>query len=470
MGGMNKEIELQSFFIFNSAFGPKEGDLEGDQLKKILYYYPSTDNTRVQEDNVGLVEGIVQFTQTFNPSSPVSSLHTSKLRQLYFQPEPDFWVVLTLTLPIVTKVKENATSVEYLEEDLQDNVYEAALKQAYYMYRLFWGTFQNTLDKNDLDTLKLRMEIFFTAYLKSIKISNLDILTIFGGIQYLPLDRQTFLNIQCFVNFIESKWNYIAHTAFLYNEHIIWSGLEPNDMQMIYQYLTGTLLPANVETELQGGSMPRNTASPFISLHHGRFITGPTNLKQAKTIGKVPKVYLFSQGQVREYHLVVYRALSATVCFFIEGKTELALNDFKALDEFINPKLSSIVNDIAEYCSKQVVTPSSTPETPKFIYFNKLNLAYKSSVHLDNKHTGNVTCNKDSLRVMSDMKHTNSYLGLDGENIVKTTNDYWVFSKTSNLREFYIVLQQKNASLIGISEEVKRLCETELDRIFFHPM
>lgn len=55
---------------------------------------------------------------------------------------------------------------------------------------------------------------------------------------------------------------------------------------------------------------------------------------------------------------------------------------------------------------------------------------------------------------MADMKNTNYLLGLAGENIVKTTNDYWVFSKTSNLREFYIVLQQKNASLIGISGKI----------------
>lgn len=90
-------------------------------------------------------------------------------------------------------------------------------------------------------------------------------------------------------------------------------------MQIIYQYLTGTLLPANVEAELQGGSMPRNSPSPFTPLRHGRFITGPTNLRQAKTIGKIPKIYLFCDGYVKEYHLVVYRALSATVCIFVEG-------------------------------------------------------------------------------------------------------------------------------------------------------
>ncbi|XP_066144360.1 vacuolar fusion protein CCZ1 homolog isoform X1 [Euwallacea fornicatus] len=467
MGGVNKDVEIQNFFIFNSSFGPKEGE----ELKKILFYYPTTDNTSVQVENLSLVEGVIKFTQTFNPSSSVSSLHMSKLRQLYFEPEPDFWIVLTLTLPIVANVKENISSIEYLEEDVQDNVFEAVLKQTYHVYRLFWGTLTDTLSKNDLGTLKNQLEAFYNAYLKLQKIEHADILNIFRGIQYLPLDRQHFLKIQCFINSLESKWGFVLHTAFLYNEHVIWSGIEPNSMQIVYQYLISSLLPANVEVELQGGSIPRHSPSPFSTLRHGRFITGPTNLKQAKVIGKVPKVHLFEEQCLKEFHLVVYRALSATLCLFIDGSHELTLDDFKALDEYMNPKLSPIVNDIADYCATQVVTPSNVPESsPKFIYFNKLNLAYKSTVHLDNKHTGNISCPKESLRIMADMNDSSKCLGLSGENIVKTTNDYWVFSKTSNLREFYIVLQQKNANLIGISEEVKRLCETELQGIFFHPM
>lgn len=61
------------------------------------------------------------------------------------------------------KVKENISNIEYLEDDLQDNVYEAVLKQIYYMYRLFWGTFQDTLAKGDLNMLKSRIEMFFNA-------------------------------------------------------------------------------------------------------------------------------------------------------------------------------------------------------------------------------------------------------------------------------------------------------------------
>lgn len=97
------------------------------------------------------------------------------------------------------------------------------------------------------------------------------------------------------------------------------SGIEPNDMQIIYQYLIGTLLPAHMETELQGGSIPRNPLSPFASLHYGRFVTGPSNLKTAGSVGKVPKIFLNNETNPSVFYFIVYRALSSTVCLFIDG-------------------------------------------------------------------------------------------------------------------------------------------------------
>jgi hypothetical protein len=38
-----------------------------------------------------------------------------------------------------------------------------------------------------------------------------------------------------------------------------------------------------------------------------------------------------------------------------------------------------------------------------------------------------------------------------GEIILKTMSDYWVVGKLSNLREFYVVIHQKNANLIEIN-------------------
>lgn len=127
---------------------------------------------------------------------------------------------------------------------------------------------------------------------------------------------------------------------------------------------------------------------------------------------------------------------------------------FKELDAFMGTQLSPVVSPISDYCSLQTSNSSnnlSDPNCPKFIYFNKLNLAYKSTVHLDNRQTGNVSVPQDVLKIMADMHLNKPGMTAGGETIVKTMNDYWVVRKLSNLREFYIAIQQKNASLGDIS-------------------
>lgn len=89
-------------------------------------------------------------------------------------------------------------------------------------------------------------------------------------------------------------------------------------MQVVYQYLVSNLIPLHVKSELTGGSIPRHQ-TPFAALHHGRFITGPSDLKSVKTVENVPVVYLHKGNNLRKFYMVIYRALSASVCLFIDG-------------------------------------------------------------------------------------------------------------------------------------------------------
>ena len=63
----------------------------------------------------------------------------------------------------MAKGKDSSNQTEYLEDDVQDNVYEAVLKQAYNTYRLFWGTFEHSIENHDIGTLKTRLEHFYKA-------------------------------------------------------------------------------------------------------------------------------------------------------------------------------------------------------------------------------------------------------------------------------------------------------------------
>lgn len=69
----------------------------------------------------------------------------------------------TLNVPWVSQSKDGTSVSEYMDEEVQDNVYQAILKQAYLMYRLFSGTYEKTVETDDVAVLKNRLEHFYTA-------------------------------------------------------------------------------------------------------------------------------------------------------------------------------------------------------------------------------------------------------------------------------------------------------------------
>ncbi|XP_015173320.1 PREDICTED: vacuolar fusion protein CCZ1 homolog [Polistes dominula] len=458
------EITLEHFYIFNGTYAKKEGEEE----KKILYYYPEKE-LDVQIKNIGLSEAIIKFTESFNPGQPCDYCHTHKTRQIYYQPEPDFWMVMIVGVPYICREKDGNKYMEYQNDEISSSVCQAILKQTYIMFRLFMGSFETIINDPDcgsITLLKHKLEHFFSRYLLSLKLNNSDILDVFQGLQFLPLDKITFLQVQCFMNLIEAMFSQVKYTAFLYNDQVVWSGLEPEDMQVVYNYLVSTLLPAHLEKELHGGSMSRNSPSPFTSSHYGKFIIGPSSINEPSLVGKSPTVFINYSSKPVSLYLVVYRALSATICLFVDSKTNLLIDFFKSLDSFLGPQLTTLVSCVAEQCAKHVMV---TPElSTKYLYFNKLNLAYKSTIHLDNRRCSNVLTTPEVLRIITDIYNDTNGLKEAGEIIIKTISDYWVIAKLSNLREFFVVIQQKSASILEIDDEVKRLCDKQLKSIFFH--
>lgn len=75
-------------------------------------------------------------------------------------PKSEFQI---LEIPTETKLKDGNMITEYLEDEIQDKVYESVLRHAYAMYRLFWNTFQSTIRNDGLEVLKTRLSNFFSG-------------------------------------------------------------------------------------------------------------------------------------------------------------------------------------------------------------------------------------------------------------------------------------------------------------------
>lgn len=66
------------------------------------------------------------------------------------------------------------------------------------------------------------MSILVFQYLQTLHLQSSDLLDVFGGISFFPLDKMTYLKIQSFVNRVEESLSLVKYTAFLYNDQLIW--------------------------------------------------------------------------------------------------------------------------------------------------------------------------------------------------------------------------------------------------------
>ena len=431
-----------------------------------MFFHPNDIDIDTQVKRIGLAEAVTRFTATFS-EKPCQSMHTQQSRLVFFEPEPCFWMVLSVTIPFREKIKDGQTVTEYRDDHVQDSVMECILKQAYKMFKLFNGTFTTILSRADgnVESLKQRLDHFYSKYLLTLKLPAGDILDVFNGISFLPLDKNTYLRIQCFINSLEASFPFIKYTAFLYNEKLVWSGLEQEDMRTMYKYLTASLFPTYLEQELHGAHNSRPAASAG---HYGKFMTGPPDLDDEKNMGKVPRVYVNTEELDEECYLIVYTALSATLCLLVNVKSPMNVALCRKLDAILGPQMSKLASDIGEQYSKRMnLMNNSSDPVFKYVYFNHMNLAQQTTVHIDLQKRSGVNIPHDILRLLGDINADLTREEEDGETMVKTNTDFWVVGKKSEQREFYVVINQRSANLIEINDEVKRLCNTYLNSIFF---
>ncbi|KAG8433074.1 hypothetical protein GDO86_017379 [Hymenochirus boettgeri] len=417
---------LQSFFIYNPKFGPREGEEE----KKILFYHPNEVEKNEKIRNVGLCEAIVQFTRTFNPAKPAKSLHTQKNRQFFYEPEEGFWMVMVVKNPVVEKQKDGKPALEYQEDEILDKVYSSVLQQCYRMYKLFNGTFSKMMEAEQVELLKDRLEKFFHRFLQTLHLQSCDLLDVFGGISFFPLDKMTYLKIQSFINRVEESLNIVKYTAFLYNDQLIWSGLEQEDMRILYNNLTvrssQVYGPEGLEEDFSHTpEMPGNLQ------HYGRFLTGPLNLSDPELKFRFPKIFVNTEDTYEELHLIVYKTMSASVCFMVVASVQINAEFCQKLDSLVGPQLTLLASDICEqYNINRRITGSEKEPQFKFIYFNHMNLAEKSTIHL--RKTSNMSLTSvqpELLKILGDINSDFTRADEDEEIIVKAMSDYWVVGK-----------------------------------------
>ena len=248
----NSKPKLTKLFLFNSSWGPKEGE----EHKKIIFFWPQETEINDQVKTIGLIEAVVRFGRTFS-QEPAHSLQTQKTRSVWREVETDFYLGFTVSVPSVKKQnKDGAEVVEYRPDDLSDNILLGVLDRAYDMFSLFSGGLNTVLDtnNNDKDVLKERVNHFYTRYnfsvmhknrdinfycryLATLKLEQSSVLDMWGGVQYLPLDTQPFLSVQTLVNRCMVEFPVIESCLFLHQGQLVWSEIQPEITRLLGELL-----------------------------------------------------------------------------------------------------------------------------------------------------------------------------------------------------------------------------------------
>ncbi|KNC54571.1 uncharacterized protein AMSG_12352 [Thecamonas trahens ATCC 50062] len=453
---------LAEFYVFD----PRLGRSEGKEHEAVLYYYPHSLPLSVKTRNVGLSQAFVNFAAQFSPNQPLSAAHTRKHRAAYFNPEGEYWLVLVVRLPYsVVESKDEEGNV------VQDNVYDGTkvtdgglttmIKQVYAMFKLFNASFSSVVSKYSIEVLRSKLEFFLTPYITSIDFGSLDMFHSLAGIHYLPIDKNVYLRIQCFVNALEDAFPVVGASVFLFDDHLVYSGLGPDDMRILYKYLLDNLAVGGANVDLS--KTPRNHPMPSLKPKAGTrrvlpdgFLTGPASLTDPDSPINAPHVFV---GDDEEKFLLIYHAHGAVLLLLLDVTDPVALTSvdlYAALEREIKPQMDTLVSSILGFAADtRGASSSSTDSDSAYAYFNSMNLALKSSL-------ASADALSPSLRSM--IWAIGSDLSLHREGItevdIKADPEGWVTGRKSDSRELYVVFDAKKANLIEVSQEIARISKS----------
>lgn len=265
------------------------------------------------------------------------------------------------------------------------------------------------------------------------------------------------------------------------------SGINPNDLYSIYEYLTGLLFPKGAANDLRGGSLTRNYSNGLDS-QYGAYLTGPAS--QNDNCKRPPIVFICNDGQIQTYRMIVYNALSGTLCMFVQDKKTLTEEFYEELHAFIGPQLTNIASDIAENLAMEAGTsgiksllctspPSSSmttstssaddaAQTTKYLFFNELSCQHSGTIHLNQKlYKKKSSVPRDVMNLLNDLYVQDAESLNYCEVVVKTLSDYWIVKRSTNWRHSFIIFN-KSATLLDIADEANKLFDSHLNDVFCH--
>lgn len=404
--------------------------------------------------------------------SELQSVHGSKVRLVMKELEKSYWLTISLVLPrtvtkanIVKEANQDSQIFEYHDDELNDFFIKLIIEQIYETYFLFNGSLSSQWEKNNysLDNLRNVCSSFFDWYLPSLKLTTINLIELFGAIQYLPLDHLTYITAQSFINHTLASDSHCKHVLFFYNDQLITSSLDLRNTRIIYRYLVYTLIP-----EIAAEEMSESIRS---KMH-----------KKCRFVRKCVPIFCLHSNNT--YFMNIYRSINrASVVLLFDSVSQYDLDDsLNKCDTYMSEKLPDLAQKLGEVSTKFAESTSISNYSNhdqhqvdmfRFVYYNGSNSAFKSNSLskgiFDSRKLNESEFVKLIIDLNSDLKTCLNNEG--GKNLVeiiaKTTNESWLIVHECDARTLFSLLNHKNANLIEAAETVYSHVSKQFKNILF---
>ncbi|KAF5939335.1 hypothetical protein HYC85_023594 [Camellia sinensis] len=255
-----------------SIFDLRRGQHEGQELDKILFFFPADLPFATQLSVIGLSEGLITFTRIFSPEAACEVIEAEGHSHVFYEPEPDIWMVM-----IVEKSKES-------EAIWRVDALRRVLKEVHSLFVMFHGAIRALLDKEPGGGLiRSHLYSFIMDYLgdfligKKLQLPNFrDSLKERGTVQMLTVGREAAIEVQSLVRVLEScAGNTPCYSLILFQDLLVSTTLSPEDTINVFTYAVLRLTPRALSSGvsswsyLRKGSVSSHAAPGSISANPG---------------------------------------------------------------------------------------------------------------------------------------------------------------------------------------------------------
>lgn len=495
-------------------FDLRRGQHEGQEIDKILFFFPSDCPFSVQLSVIGLCEGIITFTRIFSPDAPCEVIEAERHSHVFSEVESDIWMVM-----VVDKNKDT-------ESVWRCDALQGILKEVHSLFTMFHGSLRSLLEKQPSGALaRSHLYSFIIDYLtdfhvgKKIQMPSFrDCLRERKTVQMLTVSREAALEVQSLVTVIGSCiGNTTCNSMILFQDLLVSTTLSPDDTTNLFTYAVLRLTPHALTSNSNSWSYLRkgtSASSVFASsavpnaglasegyqhrsrdtspggqsqryhiprpLQHDKWSKGKDGFvvtdiwgAEADTCIPLTPVVWLQESDERAY-LCVYQHRNLTIiflipfCSMINGEQGISLVK-KQLLENASQKIVNVEEKLSRgwggenayhvsgyryllVDSDRSISRSSPP--------GKVTTLTKDSLLALNKLREEVDLEK------SRAKRDNPDCGKDFEVCIRAKNNAWVIAKVTRGRELYMVLEKANETLLYASNAVEKFSNRYCDGAF----